>query len=321
MDKVKLSGTELLVSPVALGTDSLGLTMTEEESFNVLSAFLKKGGNLIDTALVYSDWAEGERSRSEKIIGRWLKSGIKRDDVIISTKGGHPILGHMDIPRLSEDEIFSDIDKSLTHLGVDYVDIYWLHRDARYLPVGEIMETLGELVKTGKTRYIGMSNWTYDRIDQANKYAEEHKLPKVFSSQIQYSAAECIKENIDPTLVLMKEEEYNYFKEKKMPVFAYSAQAKGFFSKLETLGKEGISGKAAERYLSEANIKRFKVIKELSLKYGVTVDKIAISAITSNPDFPVIPIVGCKNLAHLDSTLSGIELKLTEEEYFAIKNI
>ncbi len=321
MEKKLLWGTDLLISPVALGTDSLGLILNEEESFFILDAFLERGGNLLDTALVYSDWEPGEKSRSEKLIGRWLKERKNRDKVIISTKGAHPPIGHMDIPRLSREEILSDMDKSLMNLGCDYVDIYWLHRDSENLPVDEIMETLGDLVRQGKTRYIGMSNWTHRRIDEANCYAERKGLPKVFSSQIQYSAAESVKENNDPTLVLMSETEYAYFKEKKMPVFAYAAQAKGFFSKLDVLGKEAISGKAATRYLSEENLKRFEVIKKISIKHSKSVAEIAVSFLCSNPDFQVIPILGCKNLSHLEESLSGTKFSLTKEEYFEIKNI
>lgn len=321
MKKINLWGTDLLISPVALGTDSLGLILNEKESFFILDAFLEKGGNLLDTALVYSDWEPGEKSRSEKLIGRWLKERKNRDRVIISTKGAHPPIGKMDTPRLSRQDIMGDMDKSLMNLGCDYVDIYWLHRDAEHLLVDEIMDTLGDLVKAGKTRYIGMSNWTYKRIDEANSYAERHNLPKIFSSQIQYSVAESIKENNDPTLVLMNDGEYNYFKEKKMPVFAYSPQAKGLFSKIDALGKDGVTGKAATRYLSQRNLKRFEVIKKLSLKHSVTVAEIVISALCSNPDFQVIPIVGCKNLSHLETTLSGTGLKLTKEEYFDIVNI
>ncbi len=321
MEKIKLWNTDLLISPVALGTDFLGLTLNEEESYFILDAFLERGGNLLDTALVYSDWEPGEKCRSEKLIGRWLKERKNRDKVIISTKGAHPPIGHMDIPRLSREEILSDMDKSLMNLGCDYVDIYWLHRDAEHLPVDEIMDTLGELVKAGKTRYIGMSNWTHKRIEEANCYAERNSIPKIFSSQIQYSVADSIKENNDPTLVLMNDSEYNYFKEKKMPVFAYSAQAKGLFSKIDALGKDGVTGKAAIRYLSKRNLKRFEVIKDLSLKYSVTVAEIVISALCSNPDFQVIPIVGCKNLSHLENTLSGTKIKLTSKEYFDIVNI
>lgn len=314
MEKKKLVGTEALVSPIALGTDVYGLTLSEKESFDMIDAYIGMGGNVIDTALVYSDWVPGEKSRSEKLIGRYLKKSGKRNELIISTKGAHPVPGHMDVPRLSPSEIRLDMEKSLLNLGVDYVDIYWLHRDSEKADISEICRTLDELVKEGKTRYIGMSNWTYSRIDEYNEYAKRHSLTQLISSQIQYSAAKSIPENNDPTLVFMNDREYAYFKEKRMPVFAYASQAKGFFQKLEAGGTEALSEKARTRYLSEENLKRFKRIKKTATERNVSCGEIALSALISNPDFLTIPIVGCKNKAQLENSIKSADITLTKDE-------
>lgn len=315
MEKVLLSGTELYVSPIALGTDSYGLLTNEEESYALLDEFFSLGGNVLDTALIYSDWVPGEKSRSEKLLGRWMKYRGRRDDVIISTKGSHPDFATMNVHRLSDADIRGDLEKSLKHLGTDYIDIYWLHRDAEELPVDGIMDTLGSFVKEGKVRYIGVSNWTNKRIAAANEYAVKNNLPLISSSQIQYSVAEGIKEMGDPTLVLMNDEEYKFFTDTKMPVFAFESQAKGFFSKLDTLGIEEVkSKKAYARFMTEKNLKRFEIIKELSVKYSVSVAEIVIAALCSNEDFQTIPIAGCKNSAHLQSSASGASLKLTQQE-------
>ena len=154
------------------------------------------------------------------------------------------------------------MDESLKRLGTDYVDIYWLHRDDENLPVDGIMETLSKLVKTGKTRYIGMSNWTAERIDEANRCAEREGLPKLCASQIQYSMAVPNVENNDPTLVLMNDQEYEYFKNHDLTVFAFASQAKGFFSKLYAGGVENLSPKARERYLNEESLKRYQRIRQ-----------------------------------------------------------
>ena len=322
MNKILLKGTDLQISPVALGTDSYGLLTNEEESFSLLDEFFSLGGNLLDTALIYSDWVPGEKSRSEKLLGRWMKKRGRRDDVIISTKGSHPDFATMNVHRLSKADIEGDMDKSLTHLGTDYVDIYWLHRDSEELPVGEIMDTLGGLVKAGKARYIGVSNWTNRRIAEANKYAENNNLPFISGSQIQYGIAEGIKEMGDPTLVLMNDEEYAFFKKTKMPVFAFESQSKGFYSKLDLLGLEELSAKKAyARFMTEKNIKRYDVIKALSEKYSVSVAEIVVATLCSNGDFQTIPIVGCKNSAHLQSSVAGAELKLTQDEVYSVLNV
>lgn len=319
MDKKILRGTDLHLSPIVLGTDVYGLDLSEEESFAMLDFYMSEGGNIIDTALVYSDWAPGERSRSEKLIGRWLKKRGIRNNLIISTKGAHPEIGHMDEPRLSCKDIESDIDKSLINLGIDCIDIYWLHRDSEKADLAEIAETLSSLVRAGKTRYFGLSNWTGERINALNEYAEGHGLYKAVSSQIQYSIAKSLPENNDPTLVLMNDSEYKFYSDTKMPVFAYASQAKGFFQKLDKAGEEALSPKAKTRYLSEENKERYLRIKEVADSHGVGVGQAALAALICNRDFETFPIVGCKNLTQLGDTLKSAEVILSMEEIEYIK--
>ncbi len=314
MKTAVLPGTDMLSSVVALGTDSFGLTLPEKESFAMLDAYVAMGGNMIDTALSYSDWVQGEKSRSEKLIGRWLFKRGSRSRVLLSTKGGHPPMGHMEIPRLSRKDIESDIEKSLRHLGCDYVDIYWLHRDTGRLPVGEIMETLHDLVKVGKTRFFGLSNWTHERIDEANAYAEKHGLTRVIAGQIQHSVARGIPENNDPTLVLMNQREYAYYAKHHMPVFAYASQAKGFFSKLDAGGLQALGLKARTRYLSEDNLKRYALLKEFAGCYKASVGQLAIAALTSDRHVLTFPIVGCKTVEQLSESMSGADITLEQND-------
>lgn len=314
MEKKILAGTDLTVSPIALGTDVYGLVLSENEAYSMIDAYIGLGGNLIDTALVYSDWEPGEKARSEKLIGRYLKKSGNRKNLVISTKGAHPVPGHMDVSRLSEKDIRGDMEKSLINLGVDYVDIYWLHRDAADADIAEICHTLDALVKEGKTRYIGMSNWRAERIAEYNAYAKEHGLAKVFSSQIQYSLAKSIPENNDPTLVLMNDEEYSFFKKNKMPVFAYASQAKGFFQKLERGGVAALSEKASTRYLSEENLQRFERVKKIAKEHGVSCGEAALAALISNNDFETVAIVGCKNTAQLTESLKAADTLISQAE-------
>lgn len=307
----KLNNTDLTVSAVALGTDVYGSVLDDASSYELLDTYSDLGGNIIDTALVYANWIPGEKSRSEKLIGRWLKDRGNRRNMIISTKGAHPEI--MTVSRLSRSEIMGDIEQSLNNLKTDYIDIYWLHRDDEALPVDEIMDTLGDIVKSGKARYIGMSNWTHSRIDEANRYAKAHSLPSIFGSQIQYSAAVPNIENNDPTLVLMNDEEYKYFAMTKLNVFAFAAQAKGFFSKLDKGGINNLSHKASERYLNSESLKKYDIIKKISEETGHTVGEIAVAVLANNPNFVTIPIVGCKNPVQLRESLAGGDIVLDEK--------
>ncbi len=310
MKFINIPNTQLKASAVVLGTDVYGTDVDKETSCSLLDFYIEHGGNVIDTANIYADWVVGERGRSEKLIGGWLAEKKCRHDVIISTKGGHPELSDMSVSRLSREDIVSDIDESLRRLKTDYVDIYWLHRDDVRLPVEGIMDTLSELVKSGKTRYIGMSNWSSERIDEANRYAEKRGISKLVASQIQYSLAKANPEKNDPTLVAMTDNEYDYFKSHDMAVFAFASQAKGFFSKMYKGGENALSPKARDRYLNAETLLRYERLKEVAESYGKTVGETAISALISNKDFVTLPIVGCKNTAQLKDSLSGADLEL-----------
>lgn len=312
MKYVTLNNTDLAVSQIALGTDVYGATVNEAESFEMLDYFTKNGGTVIDTAAGYSDWIEGEKSRSEKLIGRWLENK-GRESIIISTKGGLPRHETPDISRLSPLEIRADIEGSLKRLRTDYIDIYWLHRDDKSKQVDELMEELHSFVKEGKARYIGVSNWTHDRIEKANSYAKIHNITSLAASQIQYSIAYANAEKNDPTLVAMNEDEYKYMKENKMNVFAFASQAKGFFSKMEKGGIEALSQKARDRYLNEQSVGVFERLLCVSEKTGHSVGQLVTAVLCNRRDFITIPIVGCKNIGQLRESMSGADICLPDD--------
>ncbi len=311
MKNIKLKHTDLSVSNIAFGTDSIGSLIDKELSFSMLDLYFKEGGNLIDTAEGYADWLPDGKHASENTIGEWLKSRKNRSDIVISTKGGMYRVGEPH--RLTEKEIFSDLDGSLKRLNTDYIDIYWLHRDAPVL-VSEAMEILAKAVKQGKVRYIGVSNWNNSRLDEANKYAGDNNLPKLFASQIQYSPAVPNIEKNEPDLVLMNDNEYEYFKNHDFTVFAFASQAKGFFSKYEKGGKEALSPKAYTRYFNDETLKRFERLKKIKEERGCTMGNIVIAALCNNYDFDTIPIIGCKTTAQLKDSLKGGDIVLTRQE-------
>ncbi|MBP3361689.1 MAG: aldo/keto reductase [Clostridia bacterium] len=312
MKYVQLNKTELFVSRAAIGTDSIGTYIDETESKNILDSFTEFGGNLIDTAVSYADWVPGEKSRSEKLIGRWMKEKHNRDKLVLSTKGGCPNRNTMHISRLSREEINSDMDKSLMNLGVDYVDIYFLHRDDKSIAAGELMEILGELTAAGKTRYFGLSNWSAERIAEAEKYCGEHGLNMPVVSQIQFSPARPNLECIESTLEMMNADAFDFYSREKMNVFAFSAQAKGYFSKLD-MGIP-LSPKAQSRYDNETNKEIYKLLKAMSADYGCSVTELVVAVTASNPEFITVPIIGCKNTEQVRTSIRGAELEISAED-------
>lgn len=297
------------VSSIILGTDYYSNnTLGEKACFKLYDMFTELGGNHIDTARLY------EHGESEQTLGKWLKNQ-SRDKVYIATKGAHPPLNNMNLSRLTREEIRKDLEASLSALSLDYIDLYWLHRDNKSADAGEVIEIMNELVKEGKIRSFGCSNWRSGRIKEANEYAKAHNLKGFSASQIKWSLAKTSESYTDdPTLVEMNDCEYEFYRTEKIPVAAFASQGKGFFSKFYNGGLEALSEKAKERYLCSENLKRFERIKILAEKYNTSIGAIAVSWIASNTELTAMPIIGCKNEEQLMDSLKAAEFTLTPEE-------
>lgn len=313
--KKRIPNTDLFSFPLCLGSVEFGSTMSEEQSFRMMDLYVEQGGNFIDTAEVYANWLpDADKSMAEKTVGRWMKRRGNRDSLIVTTKGGHPHPGQMDTSRLSKQDIREDLHGSLERLGVDQVDLYFLHRDDESLPVADILNTMNELVKEGKIRYFGCSNWRTERIEEAQAYAKEHGLQGFSANQPMYSAAHIDETKLsDQTLVAMDGGMEQFHKETGLAVFAYSSQAKGLFTKL-TNGKLAFGdGEIAPEYDSAENEKRLKGIQQAADELGATINQTALAYLLSRP-FPVFPIVGCRTEEQLGDSLKAAALQLTDEQ-------
>lgn len=296
-------------SRILLGTAYFGDGITEEEAFDIMDKFREMGGTHIDTARLYADGV------SEEIVGKWVKSR-KATEMQISTKGGYP---HNDTPdkvRIIEPEIRSDLEKSLKALGIETADFYWLHRDDESIPVGEVIEMMNTLQNEGKFKAFGASNWTTARIDEAQKYANEHNLSGFTASQIRFNPAYNVTERSG--LVGMDETEFAYYEKNNMPVVAYSSQAKGFFSKLAEQGEEALSEKAKIRYMCDINLKKVETIKTLAQKYNCSVAALICGAFCSFDAPEVFPVIGSRNIEQLTDSLNGADIRLTDDEIKAV---
>ena len=297
---------DIPVSRLVLGTDGYGVVLDNSSCHRLLDIYTDNGGTVIDTARSYCG------GRSEACIGAWLKSSGKREQVFLSTKGGFPPAGHMEISRLSEEELRHDMEESLRTLSVDHVDIYWLHRDNDAIPVGVLCEICAAFVREGKTKMIGLSNWTGARIQAFNDYARAHGLPEAVASQIQFTTAHPNRENIDSTLVVMNEAEFSFYQTSHMPVFSFSSQAKGYFFKLEN--SLPLSEKASFRFDNDISRQRFLRLADVAKTHGISVGAAGTVALTSITDFPVLPILGCKSESQLLSSLTAADITFTAQE-------
>jgi aryl-alcohol dehydrogenase-like predicted oxidoreductase len=310
MRYIHIPGTELITSAICLGGGNLGSTNNQQESFTLLDSFIEQGGNFLDTAKIYADWLPGERSISEKTIGAWMRQRGNRQQVIVATKGAHPDLAAMHIPRLSPGEIVADLEASLQHLGTDVIDLYWLHRDDPARPVEEIIDTLNSQVAAGKIRYFGCSNWRAGRIQAAQAYAQAHGLMGFAGRQMLWSLAHIdMDANPDKTLVNMDGESFDYHKSSGLAAIPYSSQAGGLFNKMAQGSLTQMNGGVRSMYPSAENEGRFKHIQKVSGDTGFSITQIALGYLLSQP-FAVIPIVGCHTLMQLKDSLSAGDISL-----------
>src|ERR1700680_1431029 len=186
MKKRKLGNPVCEVPPWALGENFFGCTIHDPASFQVLDAFVAAGFNFVDTADMYSIWKPGNKGgESETILGNWMKKSGNRKKVLIATKVGMDMGAGM--KGLSKDYILRAAEASLRRLQADYIDLYQAHTDDATVPLQETLEAFGQLVKQGKVRAIGASNYTAPRLSEALDVSKKHGLPRYESLQPLYN--------------------------------------------------------------------------------------------------------------------------------------
>ncbi len=298
MNYIKLNKTDLVVSPICLGTVNFGTTLSAEESKAQLTKFVENGGNIVDTAHVYGNWDSKVDSISERIIGDWFEETGLRKKVILATKGAHPLWGHMDIPRVNKKDINHDLNESLEYLKTDYIDIYFLHRDDVNTPVSEIMECLDEARKAGMIRYYGCSNWTLPRIKEAQKYCEEHGLQGFTFNQLMWSLADINFYNLpDKTFILMDDETREYHKQTGMNAMAYMSIAKGYFERRAS--GEKLPASVVDVYENKTNDEIYNVAKEVVSEGMYSYMDLSYMYIMGEEAFCSIPLASFDNVEQL----------------------
>ncbi len=313
MHYLTIPRTSLSVSAVCLGTAGQGILNTDAEAFAVFDRYLELGGTFIETARVYSDWVPGERGRSERILGDWMASRKVRDRVILSTKGGHPLIGIPDVPwspRLSPAELAIDVAASLAALRTDVIDLYYLHRDDERIPVSEIIDTLEAFVAKGNLRYYACSNWTPQRIDQAMRYAQSRQVSGFVTNQVEWHMA---LRHATPTgyadVLTHTDETEAVMREHRIAAVPHSSQANGFFSKF-LAGGAAREKAIATRYFTPPNEALANRLRDIAKRHAVSIEALVLGFFATSP-LTVIPAVGPHRIEHLESTMAAINTPLT----------
>lgn len=319
MKIVPLNGTDLHVSQLCYGTNMLGTTLDQQASNRMLDRFLELGGNFIDTARSYGDWVpDAPAGASERAIGAWLR-GRPREGVVIATKGGQFDLRASERRSRSDpEEITRDLMESLDHLGIDTIDLYWVHRDDPAVPVGAIVDMLIDHVAAGRIRWFGASNWTGDRIAAAQAHARSRGHPGFVALQPFWGLAR-------PNDAAASAQGYNLHYEGRfealhaagLPMIPYAGQSRGFFAKLDAGGEDGLTPGLAAMYLNDVNRARLRVARTLAARHGASVNDVALAYLLCQPH-RTIPIVGARMPEQLGEAVRATSLVLTDEELAAL---
>ena len=289
--------------PIVLGTAPFGSGISRDHAFEILDAYVELGGNFVDTAAVYG------MGLSEQTVGSWMHERECRNKVFISTKGGHPSLPDWK-RRITETDILSDVENSLRNLQTDYIDVYFLHRDDENMPVDAIMPILDRLVREGKTRYIGASNWTVARINEANAFARENGMAEFAVSQIFWCGARINKDNVyDQTLVVMDEREHEGYIKNGMPVMAYTSQARGLFSLARDKGYESLSDSMKHTYMNSETKARAERIWAVSERTGVSPTAVSLAYLLCDKGVKAYPIIGTSRPERLSEAFEVFNLE------------
>lgn len=311
---LKIPGTDLNVSRIGLGMATAGLSRGgDADSFRLMDEYTGMGGNLIDTARVYSDWVAPEVGRSERVIGDWLRKRGHRGDVVILTKGAHPRLQSMRTSRLSREEVRGDLELSLRALGTDCIDIYCYHRDDVNRPAAELIETMEGFRREGKIRYYACSNWSAARMREADAYCKEMGYRGFILNEALFCCGcDNMKPLSDPTLEVADGAMLAYHRENPANVLtAYMSLASGFFTKLDQKGEQAV---AESPFCTPENVKRLSSLREIASAHGATVLQAVLGyTLTRRPE--MIALAGPGSVEHLREVMGTLSAGFRPEDY------
>ena len=311
-----LGRTNLNVSPLCLGGNVFGWTADETASFRVLDAYVDGGGNFIDTAEVYSRWVPGhEGGESETILGRWLRSRRRRDQLVIATKVGAPMGEDPAKQGLSRRRILDAVDGSLRRLKVDEIDLYQAHFDDLDTPLDETLATFDGLIKAGKVRHVGASNYSAPRLKAALDVARSAGYRPYETLQPQYNL-------LDRTS--FEGELQAFCVEHGLGVITYYGLASGFLTgKYREDQPLPASDRAAKVQREYMNPRGFRVLGELdraAREHGATVAQVALAWLMAQRGV-TSAIASATTLAQVQELLGAVSLKLAPETLDRLREV
>lgn len=302
MKKCTLGRSGIDIAPIVFGGNVFGWTANQARSFELLDRFVERGFNSIDTADVYSAWVTGHRGgESERVLGQWLARRGRRDDIVLMTKVG--LLEQR--KGLSAANIEAALDDSLKRLGTDYVDVFFAHLDDEEVPLEETLTAFDKLIKAGKVRALGASNYSAERLRQALGVSQEQGLARYEVMQPLYNLHD--REDFESGLATLAQEQ-------EVGVVSYFSLASGFLTgKYRSL--EDVKGSSRadflQGYFSERGQRLLQELLVVSGELSAPPAQVALAWLLSRPGVTA-PIASATSLSQLDEILDSVTLSLSQ---------
>jgi len=302
MQKRKLGRSGLEVSSLAFGGNVFGWTADESTSMRLLDRFVDEGFNFIDTADTYSRWAPGNRGgESETIIGKWLRKSGKRDKVVVATKVGMEMAP--DKKGLSPVYIRRAVEDSLKRLQTDHIDLYQSHTDDVATPLEDTLGAYDGLIKAGKVRAIGASNYSAERFEAALAVSKQHDLPRYESMQPNYNLYDRADFEARLQEVCVRND---------VGVISYFSLASGFLTgkyRSEADLAKGPRGQMVKKYLNDRGTRILDALDSVAKETSSTPARVALAWLMAQPGITA-PIASATSLSQLEDLFAATRLKV-----------
>ena len=302
VEKRPLGQSAIEVAPLALGGNVFGWTADEATSFDILDAFVAEGGNMVDSADVYSAWVPGHQGgESETVIGNWLKRDpVKRDKVAIATKVGF-------FEGLAPDKIAAACDASLRRLGIETIDLYYHHKDDPAVPLAESLGAMDALVKAGKVRAVGLSQYSAERLGEAMRAAEANGLTRPCTLQTWYNLVERPK---------LEGELRDTALGHGLGIVPFYGLANGFltgkYRSKEDLEKS-VRGLRNVEYLEGRGMRVLEALDRVAAETGAALATIALAWTNAQPGI-TSTLASATSVGQLKQLIAAMHLRLTPEQ-------
>jgi aryl-alcohol dehydrogenase-like predicted oxidoreductase len=291
----RVAGVEKDISQIVMGTL---FAKGVDQAGPVFDEFISQGGNCFDTARHYGD--------AELVFGEWMQQRGNRDELVVITKGAHT-------PNCNPEAVTSQLSESLERLQTDFIDIYFLHRDNPEIPVGEFVDVLNEHRDAGRIGVFGGSNWSLERTDEANEYATRNGLAGFTVLSNHMSLARMVEAPWDGCLAASDAESRAWLAERQMPLFPWSAQARGFFVDGRAAVDKLDDPELVRCWYSDDNFERLARVRQIAERQGVDAVSVALAYLLHQPT-PVFSLMGPLNIEEARSSLAALDVQLSAQD-------